>query len=143
MAEQTESSIEISASAEEIMAVISDFESYPNWVDSIKTAEVLSWVADRPATVRMVLDAGPISDDYTLALSWPDDLTARWRLVEGHLLKAMDGAYELEPLGEDTTTVTYTLTVDINLPLVSVIKRTAEKSIIDGALRGLKRRVEG
>jgi len=142
VAEQTESSIEISASAEEVMAVIADFDSYPDWVDSIKTAEVLTWADDMPQTVRMVLDSGPIKDEYTMELTWPDELTARWRLVEGKLLKAMDGAYELEPLGPDTT-VTYTLTVDINLPLVAMLKRTAEKTIIDNALRGLKKRVEG
>ncbi len=125
------------------MAVIADFDSYPDWVDSIKTAEVLTWADDMPQTVRMVLDSGPIKDEYTMELTWPDELTARWRLVEGKLLKAMDGAYELEPLGPDTTTVTYTLTVDINLPLVAMLKRTAEKTIIDNALRGLKKRVEG
>lgn len=124
------------------MAVIADFDSYPDWVDSIKTAEVLTWADDMPQTVRMVLDSGPIKDEYTMELTWPDELTARWRLVEGKLLKAMDGAYELEPLGPDTT-VTYTLTVDINLPLVAMLKRTAEKTIIDNALRGLKKRVEG
>lgn len=125
------------------MAVIADFDSYPDWVDSIKTAEVLTWADDMPQTVRMVLDSGPIKDEYTMELTWPDELTARWRLVEGKLLKAMDGAYELEPLGPDTTTVTYILTVDINLPLVAMLKRTAEKTIIDNALRGLKKRVEG
>lgn len=143
MAQQTEASIEIVAPADEIMAVIEDFESYPGWVDSLTAAEVLTWQDQHPDTVRMVLDAGPLSDDYTLQLSWPDDLTSRWHLIKGHLLTAMDGAYELEPLGDDTTTVTYTLSVELAVPLPALVRRTAEKKIIDGALRGLKKRVEG
>jgi hypothetical protein len=38
--------------------------------------------------------------------------------------------------------VTYTLTVDVKLPMIGMFKRKAEQTIIDGALRGLKRRVE-
>jgi hypothetical protein len=41
------------------------------------------------------------------------------------------------------TTVTYTLTVDINMPMIGMFKRKAEKTIIDGALDGLKKKVEG
>jgi hypothetical protein len=43
----------------------------------------------------------------------------------------------------DGSTVTYRLTVDVNLPMIGMFKRKAEKTIIDGALKGLKRRVEG
>jgi hypothetical protein len=39
--------------------------------------------------------------------------------------------------------VTYTLTVDITLPMIGMFKRKAEKTIIDKALKGLKKRVEG
>jgi carbon monoxide dehydrogenase subunit G len=53
----------------------------------------------------------------------------------------MDGSYMLKPNGAGTT-VTYTLTVDINMPMISMFKRKAEKTIIDGALKGLKKRVE-
>jgi len=36
-----------------------------------------------------------------------------------------------------------TLTVDVNMPMIGMFKRKAEKTIIDGALKGLKKRVEG
>jgi hypothetical protein len=56
-------------------------------------------------------------------------------------LKAMDGSYVLEQRG-DGTTVTYKLAVEVNLPMIGMFRRKAEKTIIDGALKGLKRRVE-
>ena len=65
-----------------------------------------------------------------------------WKLVEGKLLKAMDGSYVLKANGAKTT-VTYTLTVDVNMPMIGMFRRKAEKTIIDGALKGLKKRVEG
>jgi hypothetical protein len=59
------------------------------------------------------------------------------RLIEGNLLRAMDGPYQLKANGAKT------LTVAINMPMIGMFKRKAEKTIIDGALKGLKKRVEG
>ena len=65
-----------------------------------------------------------------------------WNLVEGQLLKAMDGSYELTPSGQGTK-VTYALSVDVRMPMIGMFRRKAEKTIIDGALKDLKQRVEG
>ena len=141
MADQTSASIEIAASPDAVMAVISDFEHYPEWVDSMKTAEVLTTASGKPRTVRMVLDHALVKDDYVLEYVWTAQQLS-WKLVKGSLLKAMDGSYALQPKGTGTT-VTYTLTVDVNMPMIGMFKRKAEKTIIDGALKGLKKRVEG
>ncbi|MCW2812190.1 MAG: hypothetical protein JWP61_2648 [Friedmanniella sp.] len=141
MADQTSASIDIAAAPAEVMAVIADFEDYPAWVDSITSAEVLTTADGRPDHVRMVLDHALVKDTYVLAYGWAPD-AVRWRLVEGTLLKTMDGAYEVRPQGSGTR-VTYTLAVDVNMPMIGLFKRKAEKTIIDGALKGLKKRVEG
>jgi hypothetical protein len=57
------------------------------------------------------------------------------------MLKAMDGSYELADRG-GSTEVTYRLAVDISIPMIGMLKRKAEKVIIDTALKGLKKRVE-
>ncbi len=43
----------------------------------------------------------------------------------------------------DSTQVTYRLAVDINMPMLGMFKRKAEKVIMDTALKELKKRVEG
>jgi ribosome-associated toxin RatA of RatAB toxin-antitoxin module len=141
VADQTSASIKIAAKPDEVMAVIADFDHYPAWVDSMKSAEVLSSAAGKPKTVRMVLDHTLVKDNYVLAYDWKP-LSVSWKLIEGTLLKAMDGSYVLKPNGA-ATTVTYTLSVDIAMPMISMFKRRAEKTIIDSALKGLKRRAEG
>ena len=141
MADRTSGSIDLAAGPAEIMAVIADFEHYPDWVDSMRSAEVLTRSGGAAETVRMVLDHTLVKDDYVLAYEWQPTRVS-WRLVEGTLLKAMDGAYELAPTGNGTT-VTYHLTVDVNLPMIGLFKRKAERTIIDGALKNLKLRVEG
>jgi len=140
VADQTTASIDIDAAPAQVMAVIADLEHYPEWVDSLKSAEVLTSSAGKAETARMVLDHPLVKDDYVLAYEWQPS-TVSWHLVEGTLLKAMDGSYVLEQRG-DGTTVTYKLAVEVNLPMIGMFRRKAEKTIIDGALKGLKRRVE-
>ncbi|HZJ06956.1 MAG TPA: SRPBCC family protein [Nocardioidaceae bacterium] len=143
MADQTTSSIVIDADPASVMAVIADFAAYPKWVQGVKVADVVA--EDSRGQVEQVyfeLDASPIKDQYTLGYDWDGDSAVRWRLVEGKMLKTMDGAYELEGRGDNGTEVTYRLAVDISIPMIGMLKRKAEKVIIDNALKGLKKRVE-
>ena len=143
MADQTESSSEINASPAEIMAVIADLAAYPEWSDGITSVEVLSVYEEdgRPADARFHLDSGPIRDDYELEYDWDGDTEVTWKLTKGDMVTAMDGMYRLTPSG-DSTTVLYRLAVDVKIPMLGMIKRKAEKVIVDTALKGLKERVE-
>ena len=143
MAEATSSSITIAAPPERVMAVIADFAAYPEWADQINAVEVLApGSAGRAERVRFTMDAGAIKDSYTLDYTWaPDGRSVSWTLVKGQIQKAQDGSYALAGKG-DSTTVTYSLAVDLNIPMIGMLRRKAEKVIIDTALKGLKRRVE-
>ena len=65
-----------------------------------------------------------------------------WGLVKATVLKAMNGSYTLAARGAGTD-VTYRLAVDLTIPMLGMLKRKAEKVIVDTALRELKKRVEG
>jgi uncharacterized membrane protein len=143
MADATSSSITIAAPPERVMAVIADFPAYPEWASQVKSIEVLdSDSSGRAEQVRFTMDAGPIKDSYTLDYTWaPDGRKVSWTLVKGQIQKAQTGSYILAGKG-DATTVTYSLAVDLNIPMIGMLRRKAEKVIIDTALKGLKRRVE-
>ena len=145
MAERTESSITVQAAPADVMGVIADFEAYPEWTGAVKKAEVRSsGPGGRAKEVWFDLDAGAIKDQYTLAYTWKADEEVCWSLVEAEqIVKAMDGSYVLEDNSDGTTTVIYRLAVDIKIPMLGMIKRKAEKVIIDTALKELKKRVEG
>ena len=144
MADQTESSIVINASPAAIMDVIADLPSYPEWSDGITEVTVLALYEDdnRPADARFHLNSGAIKDTYELEYDWDGDTKVTWTLTKGDMLTAMDGSYELLPTGDGTTTVHYRLSVDVKIPMIGMIKRKAEKVIVDTALKGLKKRVE-
>jgi ribosome-associated toxin RatA of RatAB toxin-antitoxin module len=143
MAEQTTSSIVVNAEPSAVMAVIADFPAYPEWVQGVKKAEVVQdGPGGRAEQVYFELDASPIKDQYTLSYVWEGDDAVHWQLVEGKMMKAMDGTYELNGSDDGSTEVVYRLAVDVAIPMIGMLKRKAEKVIVDNALKGLKKRVE-
>jgi Polyketide cyclase / dehydrase and lipid transport len=125
------------------MAVIADFAAYPEWATAVRSAEVLSRDADgRAERVRFALDAGMIRDSYVLRYDWDGDAEVRWDIAEaGSMISEMSGAYLLAE-GGGGTEVTYELAVGLRIPMIGMLKRRAEKAIIDTALGGLRSRAE-
>ena len=143
MADQSTQSITVDAPAADVMAVIADFPSYPKWVAAAKKVEVVETADDgRARRVHFVLDAGAVKDDYVLDYTWEGDRKVTWTLVEGQMQKRQDGSYTLTE-SDGHTEVTYSITIDLSIPMLGLIKRKAEKVILDTALKELKKRVEG
>jgi len=138
VADQASSSITIDATPDEVLAVIRDVESYPEWTGGVSKATVDE---PGPAKVTFVVNQSGLADEYTLAYDWKADGVS-WTLVApSKMMKAQKGSYQLSPQG-DGTKVTYLLTVDMKVPMIGMMKRKIEKMIMDSALSGLKKRVE-
>ncbi|HZU55704.1 MAG TPA: SRPBCC family protein [Actinocrinis sp.] len=145
MADRTRASIQIGAPAADIMAVIADLPAYPEWTGEVKQAEVLQQdpASGRAARVRLSIDAGALRDRQVLDYTFDGDRAVHWTLVEGDMLRSLEGSYVLTPAdGGAATNVEYTLAVDAKIPLFGMMKTKIEKVIIDRALAGLKKRVE-
>ena len=143
MADKTSSTMTIEAPRPVIMAVIADFSAYPQWASGVRSAEILNTGPDgRAERVRFTIDAGVIKDSYVLGYTWQGDEQVRWNLVErGSAVSEMSGAYRLDQ-ADDATKVTYELAVGLAIPMIGMLKRRAEKTIIDTALKGLRSRVQ-
>jgi len=143
MAEESTQSIVVQSPPAAIMAVIADFPNYPAWAGSVKSAEVVQEGPDgRARRVAFVLDAGLVRDQYELVYDWDGDRRVEWELVKGQMMRAQRGSYLLEPLDDTSTKVTYFLSVDLAIPMLGLLKRKAERVVMDTALRELKKRVE-
>ncbi len=142
MADQTSSTIAVAAPPEQVMDVIADFSAYPEWAQGIHVAEVRETYPDgRAKDVYFELSEGPIKDSYVLTYDWHGNDSVEWSLKSGKMMKNLDGAYTLVSRGA-TTEVTYQLAVEVSIPMIGMLRRKAEKVIIDAALKGLKKRVE-
>ena len=145
MADTSTQSIQVHAPVARVAAVISDFPRYPEWVEAAKKVEVVEEYEDGyAAKVRFVIDAGVMADEYTLEYAYADDLSRiEWHLVApSKTQRSQEGSYDLVDNGDGSTTVTYTLEVELSIGMLGMFRRKAEKLIMDTALKQLKRRVE-
>jgi ribosome-associated toxin RatA of RatAB toxin-antitoxin module len=146
MTDSSTQSIVIDAPPDRVAAVIADFASYPEWVSAIKRVDVVEEYEDGYASqVHFVIDAGVLADEYTLRYEYAEDISRiEWHLVApSKMQKTQDGSYDIVANDDGTSTVTYTLAVDLAIGMLGMFKRKAERMIMDTALRELKKRVEG
>ena len=142
MAESVKDAIDVKASAEEIFEVATDFESYPEWNANIKKTEIKKTDSQGRATeVWYEVDAKIKTVQYTLKYSYgkaPESFS--WSLKEGDV-KKLNGTYTFDEF-DDVTEVRYETEVDPGFPIPGFMKKQAEKQIVKGALKDLKKRVE-
>ena len=142
MAESVSDHIDVAASAEEVFAVATDFESYPEWNADIKKVEIKETDDEGRATkVWMQVDAKVKTVSYTLEYDYsnaPDSFS--WSLLEGDV-KELSGSYTFDEF-DDVTEVQYETSIDPGFPIPGVLKRQGQKRLMKGALEDLKKRVE-
>ena len=93
--------------------------------------------------MHFVLDAGAVKDDYVLDYTWDGDRKVVLEPRQGPDAEAAGGLLHARRDATARTEVTYAITIDLSIPMLGMIKRKAEKVILDTALKELKKRVEG
>jgi ribosome-associated toxin RatA of RatAB toxin-antitoxin module len=145
MADQATQRMTIAVSPQRCYETVLDFESYPIWARDLKEAKVLAR-DDEGRGVEVAFRAAAMgrSTSYTLRYSYSGaPRTVSWQLVEGDIMRRLDGAYEFVPVLDGASTeVVYDLTVDLVVPLPGFVKRRAEARIMNTALRELRAHLE-
>jgi len=134
----------VAASPEQCFAVVADIERYTEWAGDIKAVTVARRDEQaRPAEVTFRAGAFGRSTSYTLVYDYSDvPRTLAWKQIAGDLTSKLDGDYRFRLVPDGGTEVTYTLEVELRVPLPGFIKRRAQSRIMHTALEELKVRVE-
>ena len=130
----------IDATPEEILAVIADVESAPDWSSQHQGAEILDTdESGRPHRVRMKLKTMGITDEMVVEYTWTDR-SASWVLVSSGQLKTQDASYTLTPDGSKTK-VRFDITIDPSMPIPGFVLKRAMKGGVESATDGLRKQV--
>lgn len=142
VAEQTHSSIVIASGPDAIMDVIADVERYPEWIAGLSTVTADELAEDgRPLSATFHGNLGVMKGFYSVVYEW-QQTEVSWHYTAGDALKDLHGTYACSPREDGSTEVEYRLELELVIPVVGMLRRRAEKAVIDSALKGLKRRVE-
>ena len=128
-------SIEIDASRETVFAVIADYESYPELMPDLETAEVHSrsdGVVEASFSVNLIKRVS-----YTLRLEEKAPETLRWSQVRGPF-KQNDGGWTLHELGPGRTRADY----QIELRVSGFVPRAISNRLVEGSLPALLQSVK-
>jgi uncharacterized membrane protein len=141
-----ERSVEIAAPVERCYAIAADIEQAPAWQGSLKEVHVLERDAEgRASLVETVNDAKIRSIKTRLRFIYDEPGSIRWRQEKGDV-KALDGWWALEDLGDSRTRATYGLEVDPGRVLGLLVRGPVEGQVRDFLLgrasEGLKERAE-
>jgi len=144
MSDLSTATISVDAPLAAVTDLLFALDKYPEWSSSIKSVEVLGRDdLGRIIKAKMTIDAGMMKDRVILDYDWSKaPAVLSFSLDDADLLTAMDGSYEIKSIDADTTSVTYSLTVDLSMPIPAMMRQKAEKATIDQALAQLKRVLE-
>src|ERR1700676_4407212 len=119
----------IEATPEDIMDVITDAESLPEWSDAHQTSEVLERDDQgRPLRTKMKVKTVGITDEQVIEYTWHDDGVS-WTLVSANQQRSQDARYTLTPEG-DKTRVKFEITIDPLVPLPGFLLKRAIKGVM-------------
>ncbi|OBA60451.1 cyclase [Mycobacterium sp. 1100029.7] len=130
----------IEATPDEIMDVLFDIESLPEWSSAHQKVEVLERDDEgHPVRSRQVVKIVGISEEQELAYSVHDDGVS-WTLLSAKQQRAQDARYTLTPDG-DSTRLRFDLTVDLTVPVPGFLIKKGTNGLMETATKGLRKRV--
>ena len=130
----------IEATPDEIMDVLFDLESLPEWSPAHRKVEILERDDQgHPSKSRQVVKVVGISDEQVLAYSVHDDGVS-WTLVSAKQQRAQEARYTLTPDG-DSTRVRFELMIDPIVPVPGFLIKRGAKGLMETATEGLRKRV--
>ena len=145
MSDVSKATVTINAPMSEVSEILKNINDYPSWSSTIKSVTVDESDGNGyPAKVTLVVDAGVMKDRPTLSYDWSQaPAKISFSLDDADLMTEMTGVYLVKDNGDETTDVTYELTVNLSMPVPAMMRKKAEQATIDLALSQLKKRAEG
>ena len=130
--------VEVAASAESIMAIVADFESYPLWNDEVKGCWVLARYEDgRPSQLRLDVVVQGQAGTFITAVYYPGENQIYTVLQQGEFFEKQEQKFSVVPIGA-TSLLTVDLDVETKLPIPKPMVKKAIGDTLDYLADNLK-----
>jgi ribosome-associated toxin RatA of RatAB toxin-antitoxin module len=134
--------VEVAAPASSILAIVADFESYPQWNKEIKGLWVLARYDDgRPSQLRLDAKYEAIEDSLIQAVYYPNPNQIQTVLQQGNLFKKQEQLFSVVETGA-TSLLTVDMDVEPSMPIPAPMVKTMVGNVLDYLADNLKQRAE-
>lgn len=134
--------VEVTADATTIMAIVADFESYPQWNEEIKGLWVLHRYDDgRPSQVRLDASFSGFDGTFIQAVYYPSETQIQTVMQQGDLFTKQEQLFSVVAMGP-TTLLTVDMDVETQLPVPKPMLKKAANDTLEYLAGNLKKRAE-
>ncbi len=122
--------IVMDAPIDKIYAVLTDYESYSDFMDGVSSVKVLSREENNVKAEYSINVIKKFS--YVLSLEENEPNGLKWTFDSGDIFSVNNGSWDLKDLGDGTTEVTYSIEVDIKVKMMGagmIAKKLTEVSL--------------
>jgi len=124
------------------MAIVADFEKYPEWNDEIKGCWVLARYDDgRPSQLRLDVVVQGQAGTFISAVYYPGENQIYTVLQQGEFFAKQEQRFAVVPVGA-TSLLTVDLDVETKLPIPAMMVKKAIGDTLDYLAANLKTRAE-
>lgn len=128
------------APIENVFKVLSDLESYPDFMTGVENVEI---VESNGNNIKARYDLNLVKKfAYTLDHVIEEPNKISWSLDSGDLLKKSDGSWELKDLGDGKTEVTYKIDVDFKVMVPGMISKKLVSSNLPGMMKAVEKKAK-
>ena len=134
--------LEVGADAAAILAIVADFESYPQWNDEVKGVWVLARYDDgRPSQLRIDTAIQGFEGTYIQAVYYPGPGQIQTVMQQGELFSKQNQLFSVVAMGP-TSLLTVDLDVETSVAVPNVMMKKLVNDALDHLADNLKARAE-
>jgi ribosome-associated toxin RatA of RatAB toxin-antitoxin module len=125
--------LEVNADAAEILRIVADFESYPQWNDEVRAVYILARYHDgRPSQLRIDTEIQGHSGTYIQAVYYPSPAQIQTVMQQGDLFSKQEQLFSVVEMGPLSL-----LTVDLDVETSFAVPAMMVKKLVNDALEHL------
>jgi len=132
--------VTFNAPIEEVFKVITDFETYPEFLEETKDV-IIDKKTKKEVIASFTLQL-MAKIQYTLKLALLKPTSVKWELVKGQMMKHNSGSWKLKKLSPKKTQATYTIDVGFGPLVPKSISNVLIDNNLPTMLESFKERIE-
>lgn len=134
--------VEVNTDAAAIMAIVADFERYPEWSDGVTGCWVLARYDDgRPSQLRLDAAYQGFEGVYIQAVYYPGPNQIQTVMQQGELLKKQEQLFSVVEMGASSL-LTVDIDVEPSMPVPAPMVKSMLNNVLDHLADNLKQRAE-
>jgi ribosome-associated toxin RatA of RatAB toxin-antitoxin module len=134
--------VEVSSEAASVMAIVADFERYPEWSDGVNGCWVLARYDDgRPSQLRLDAAYQGFEGTYIQAVYYPGPNQIQTVMQQGELFNKQEQLFSVVEMGASSL-LTVDIDVEPSLPVPAPMVKSLLNNVLDHLADNLKQRAE-